>query len=236
MNGLPFQNRTEAGQRLFAKLARYRDKTDLLVLGLPRGGVPVAYEVAKSLNAPLDVFVVRKLGVPGQRELAMGAIATGGVRSINEDIVGAFGIPDGVIAAVSAEEQRELERRERLYREGHPWPSLEGRIVILVDDGIATGSTIKAAVAALQAQHPARLVVAVPVAPPSTCAELRRMVDELVCLAQPEFFCAVGEWYLDFRQITDEEVQNLLHQAAEPALPLPRGTVPYLADSRPHPA
>jgi predicted phosphoribosyltransferase len=236
MNGLLFRDRIEAGQRLASELARYADRPDLLILGLPRGGVPVAYEVAKSLNAPLDVFVVRKLGVPGQRELAMGAIATGGVRAINDDVVEALGIPDDVIKAVAAEEQRELERREHLYRQGRPRPSIQGQIVILVDDGIATGSTMKAAVAALHAQHPARLVVAVPVAPPSTCEELGRAVDEFVCLAQPEFFRAVGEWYRDFRQISDEEVQDLLRRASERTMTPPAGAARHLAGSHSHPA
>jgi putative phosphoribosyl transferase len=237
MDGLLFRDRTEAGQKLAGELARYRDQPDVLVLALPRGGVPVAYEVAKSLNAHLDVFVVRKLGVPGQKELAMGAIATGGVRVINYDVVGALGIPGDVIGAVATEEQREVERREHLYRQGHPRPSIQGQIVILVDDGIATGSTIKAAIAALQAQHPARLVVAVPVAPASAREELRLGVDEFVCLEQPEFFYAVGQWYQDFRQISDEEVQDLLRRAWErKIMALPPGTGQHLAGSQSHPA
>lgn len=237
MEGLLFRDRTEAGQRLALELVRYRDQPDVLVLALPRGGVPVAYEVAESLNAPLDVFVVRKLGVPGQKELAMGAIATGGVRAINYDVVEGLGIPDDVIGAVAAEEQREVERRDQLYRRGHPRPSIQGQIVILVDDGIATGSTMKAGIAALQAQHPARIVVAVPVAPASTCEELRSGVDELVCLAQPEYFYAVGQWYRDFRQISDDEVQDLLRQAWErKPMAAALGIGEHLASSRSHPA
>jgi predicted phosphoribosyltransferase len=197
----------------------------------------VAYEVAKSLNAPLDVFVVRKLGVPGQRELAMGAIASGGVRTVNYEIVEALGIPSDVIGATAAEEQRELERCEKLYRQDRARPLVRGQTVILVDDGIATGSTMKAAVAALQALQPSRIVVAVPVAPASTCEELRSEVDDLVCLAQPEFFHAVGQWYEDFRQISDEEVQDLLRRAWERETmvpPLRRGHP--LTASRPQPA
>lgn len=213
MDDLIFPDRTEAGKKLAKALSRYSEQPDVLVLGLPRGGVPVAYEIAASLNAPLDVFVVRKLGVPGQRELAMGAIASGGVRTINDDVVTGLGITGDVIGRVAAEEQRELERRERLYRQGHPRPPIHGRVVILVDDGIATGSSIKAALAALQAQHPARLVLAVPVAPACACEELRSKVDELVCLEAPEYFYAVGQWYLDFRQISDDEVQELLQRA-----------------------
>ena len=235
MTGLPFQDRAEAGQRLASALARYRDQPDVVVLGLPRGGVPVAYEVARSLNAPLDVFVVRKLGVPGQRELAMGAIATGGVRTINYDVIEGLGIPGDVIGVVAAEEEHELERREQLYRQGQPPPTILGKVVILVDDGIATGSTMKAAVAALQAQHPARLVVAVPVAPPSAREELGPAVHDFVCLAQPEFFRAVGEWYRDFRQISDDEVQELLRRASERIVPHPADHNSHLAGSQSHP-
>lgn len=237
MNGLLFRDRTEAGQKLAAVLARYRDQSDVLVLALPRGGLPVAYEVAKSLNAPLDVFVVRKLGVPGQRELAMGAIAGGGVRAINHEVVEGLGIRGEVIEAVATEEQRELERREQLYRQGHSRPPVLGQIVILVDDGIATGSTMKAAIAALQAQRPARLVVAVPVAAASTCEELLSRVDELVCLEEPAFFYAVGQWYEDFRQISDREVQELLHRAWErqPMAP-PPSVGEHVVGSRPRPS
>jgi putative phosphoribosyl transferase len=185
----------------------------LLVLGLPRGGIPVAYEVARGLGAPLDVFLVRKLGVPGQEELAMGAIATGGVRVVNHDVVRALGIPPDVLDRAAAEEARELERRERSYRGDRPEPQVDGRTVILVDDGLATGSSMRAAVAALRQLGPARSVVAVPVAAPSTCEELRREVDEVVCFATPEPFMAVGRFYDDFSQTTDEEVRELLAAA-----------------------
>jgi predicted phosphoribosyltransferase len=184
------------------------------VLALPRGGVPVASEVARALNAPLDVFLVRKLGVPGQEELAMGAIATGGVRVLNEDVVRALQIPDEVIDAVAETQWRELGRRERSYRDDRPPPDVRGRTVILIDDGLATGSTMRAAVAALRQQGPARVVVAVPVASASTCEEFRDEVDDVVCAHTPEPFYAVGSWYRDFTQTSDEEVRALLDQAA----------------------
>src|SRR5438477_6983383 len=182
----PFRDRTEAGQLLAAQLAAYAQRPDVLVLALPRGGVPVAYEVARALGAPLDVFLVRKLGVPGQEELAMGAIATGGVRVLNAAVVDALHIPPATIAAVAAAEQRELARRERLYRGARPAPDVRGRTVILVDDGLATGATMRAAVAALRQHQPARIVVAVPIAAPSTCDEVRAEVDEIVCAITPE--------------------------------------------------
>ena len=185
----------------------------MLVLGLPRGGIPVAYEVARGLGAPLDVFVVRKLGVPGHEELAMGAIATGGVRVVNRDVVDALHIPPDVLDRAAVEEARELERREQSYRGERPEPQVGGKTVILVDDGLATGSTMRAAVAALRQQVPARIVVAVPVAAPSTCQELRREVDEIVCFATPEPFMAVGRFYDDFAQTTDEEVTERLAAA-----------------------
>ena len=208
-----FRDRAEAGRHLLSKLGAYQGRPDVLVLGLPRGGIPVAYEVARGLGAPLDVFVVRKLGVPGQEELAMGAIATGGVRIVNRDVVDALHIPPDVVDRAAAEEARELERREQSYRGERPKPQVAGKTVILVDDGLATGSTMRAAVAALRQQGPARIVVAVPVAAPSTCQELRREVDEIVCFATPEPFMAVGRFYDDFAQTTDEEVTELLAAA-----------------------
>lgn len=208
-----FRDRADAGRRLLSRLEAYRGRPDVLVLGLPRGGIPVAYEVARGLDAPLDLFLVRKLGVPGQEELAMGAIASGGVRVVNRDVVEALGIPPYVLDQVAAEEARELERRERSYRGDRPEPRLAGRTVILVDDGLATGSTMRAAVAALRQQGPARIVVAVPVAAPSTCEELRREVGEVVCYATPEPFMAVGRFYDDFSQTTDDEVRELLAAA-----------------------
>jgi len=209
-----FRDRIEAGQLLAAELMQYADKPDVIVLGLPRGGIPVAFEVAKALHAPLDVFVVRKLGTPGQRELAMGAVASGGGRVINEDVVRGLGIPDEVIDAVAAEEEQELKRRELAYRGSHSVPEVRGKTVLLIDDGIATGSTMRAAIRALNSQRPARLVVAVPTAAASTCRELRTEVDDLVALMAPEFFRGVGEWYEDFRQTGDEEVTELLQRAA----------------------
>ena len=208
-----FRDRADAGRQLLSKLGAYRSLPELLVLGLPRGGIPVAHEVARGLGAPLDVFVVRKLGVPGQEELAMGAIATGGVRVVNRDVVDALHIPPEVLDRAAAAELRELERREQSYRGGRPEPRVTGRTVILVDDGLATGSTMRAAVAALRQQGPARIVVAVPVAAPSSCAELGREVEEVVCFATPEPFMAVGRFYDDFSQTTDEEVRELLASA-----------------------
>jgi predicted phosphoribosyltransferase len=210
-----FRDRSEAGRRLAAKLAAYANRPDVLVLALPRGGVPVAYEVARALHAPLDVFLVRKLGVPGREELAMGAIASGGVRVLNEDVLRELEIPEEVIAAVAAEERRELLRRERIYRDDRPTPEVRGRIVILVDDGLATGSTMRAAVAALRRQGPAHIVVAVPVGSPETCREIQAEADEVACVYTPDPFYAVGLWYDDFSQTTDEEVHDLLARAAE---------------------
>jgi len=205
-----FRDRADGGQQLLTRLGAYQGRPDVLVLGLPRGGIPVAHEVAQGLGAPLDVFLVRKLGVPGQEELAMGAIASGGVRVVNDDVVDALGIPASAIDRVAAEEARELQRRETEYRGARPAPDVRGRTVILVDDGLATGSTMRAAVAALRALGPARIVVAVPVAAPATCDDLRREVDEIVCFATPEPFMAVGRFYDDFSQTTDDEVRALL--------------------------
>jgi predicted phosphoribosyltransferase len=208
-----FKNRYEAGRFLAERLSAYANRPDTLVLALPRGGVPVAYEVAKALGAPLDVFQVRKLGLPGHEELAMGAIATGGVRVRNPEVVEYLRIPDEVIDEVTARERQELERRERLYREGRPALSPRGRVVILVDDGLATGSTMRAAILALRQQQPASIVVAVPVAAKQTCEELRAVADEVVCAVTPDPFYAVGLWYEDFAQTTDEEVRELLARA-----------------------
>ena len=209
-----FQDRVEAGQVLASELGAYVGQPNVLVLALPRGGVPVAFEVARALHAPLDVFLVRKLGVPGHEELAMGAIASGGVRVLNRSVVDSLSIPDHVIAAVAVQEQRELERREHAYRGNRPDPEVRGRTVLLVDDGLATGATMRAAAAAIRAQEPRRLVVAVPVAARETCDEFRDEVDEVVCAITPEPFYAVGVWYRDFSQTTDEEVHELLERAA----------------------
>ena len=212
---MTFHDRKEAGQLLAQRLLHYANRPDVLVLGLPRGGVPVAYEVAQALHAPLDVMLVRKLGVPGQEELAMGAIASGGRRVLNAEVVQGLGIPPRVLEAVTAREQRELARRERLYRGDRPGFDVRGRTVILVDDGLATGATMRAAIAALRQQQPARVVVAVPVAPPSVCQELRAVADEVVCLLTPEPFFGVGAWYDDFSPTTDEEVSRLLQRPTQ---------------------
>jgi predicted phosphoribosyltransferase len=194
-------------------LTQYADRVDVLVLGLPRGGVPVAFEVARALNAPLDVFLVRKLGTPGQEELAMGAIASGGIRVLNTSVIEYLGITSDVIESTADKQMKELERRERLYRDDRPPADVRGRIIILVDDGLATGSTMRAAVSALRQRGPARIIVAVPVAPPSTCRELAMEADEVICPLSVEPFDGVGRWYEDFSQTTDEEVRTLLEQA-----------------------
>jgi predicted phosphoribosyltransferase len=205
-----FRNRTDAGRRLAEKLAAYANRPDVLVLGLPRGGVPVGFEVARVLGAPLDVFLVRKLGVPGYEELAMGAVASGGGRVLNDEIVHGLGISEHEIDAAVARELEELARREQLFRGDRPPPDIEGRTVILVDDGLATGATMRAASQALRQQHPARIVVAVPTASPDTCEALKAEADDVICAMTPEPFFAVGHWYEDFTQTTDDEVRHLL--------------------------
>jgi predicted phosphoribosyltransferase len=212
-----FPNRADAGRFLAEKLARYANRDDVIVLGLPRGGVPVAYEVAKRLRAPLDVFIVRKLGVPGFEELAVGAIASGGVRVLNEDVARALPSANEIIESVTARETAELERREQIYRDGRPAPELRDRIVILIDDGLATGATMRAAVKALRQRGVGKIVVAVPVGPPDTCREFEEDADEVVCGIAPEFFQAVGQYYEDFSQTSDEEVRELLARAASTA-------------------
>jgi len=207
---MQFRDRSEAGELLAGKLAHYANKPDVLVLALPRGGVPVGAQVARRLNVPLDVFVVRKLGFPGHPELAMGAIATGGVRVFNGDVVNTFRIPDEVINAVTAAEFQELQRRERSYRDNLPPPEVEGKTVILVDDGIATGSTMLAAISALRQLIAGRVVVAAPTIARTTYDYLRENSDEVVAVIVPEEFYGVGQWYQDFAQTTDEEVHQLL--------------------------
>jgi putative phosphoribosyl transferase len=208
-----FRDRAEAGLLLAKKLRKYANRKDVLILALPRGGVPVGFEVANALNAPLDIFVVRKLGVPGEEELAMGAIATGGFRVLNEEVIALEGISEQMIAAVAAREQNELKRREVAYRGHAASPYVSGKTIILVDDGIATGSTMRAAIAALGQQCPSKLVVAVPTAPPLSCDELRRAADEVVVVMMPERFYAVGEWYENFNQTSDEEVRELFERS-----------------------
>lgn len=208
-----FRDRVDAGKRLAKELARHEGRADGVVLGLPRGGVVLAGAVAESLRLPLDVLLVRKLGVPGNEELAMGAIASGGVRVINRDVVQWLEIPDRIVEEVTARQMRELERRERAFRGDRPRLDVQGKTVILVDDGIATGATMRAAVSALRAAGPARIVVAVPVAPPDACARLEKETDELVCLARVEPLGAVGSWYMDFPQVADGEVRELLKRS-----------------------
>ena len=209
-----FPNRAEAGRLLGLKLSKYAGRDDVIVLGLPRGGVPVAYEVAQALRVPLDVFIVRKLGVPGFEELAVGAIASGGVRVLNEDVARALPNADEIIESVTAKETAELQRREQSYRDGRPAPELRDKTIILIDDGLATGATMRAAVLALHQQQPARIVVAVPIASRTVCHELAIVADEVVCAETPEPFYAIGLWYEDFEQISDAEVCDLLAQAA----------------------
>lgn len=209
-----YRDRTEAGQRLSAELEQYADRSDVLVLALPRGGVPVAYEVARALAAPLDVFVVRKLGLPLHPELAMGAIASGGIRVLDREILRRFGVSEEALEAVTAAEERELGRRETQYRGERPFPDVRGKTVLLVDDGLATGASMAAAAAALRTRDPARIVVAVPVAAAETCEAFRAVVDDVVCAVTPDPFHAVGLWYADFSQTTDDEVHDLLDRAA----------------------
>ena len=215
--GPRFRDRAAAGQQLAQALDEYTGRHDVVILALPRGGVPVGYEIARRLRVPLDVLLVRKLGVPWHPELAMGAVASGGVQVLNDEVVRAYSIPAHAINTVVAREREELDRRAREYRGGRPLPALEGRTVILVDDGLATGSTMRAAVAAVRLQNAASVIVAVPVAAIQTCEDLGREVDRIVCLRTPEMFSAVGAWYDDFAQTSDEDVRALLAAAASPA-------------------
>ncbi|MDH3286889.1 MAG: phosphoribosyltransferase family protein [Betaproteobacteria bacterium] len=210
---LPFCDRVAAGRALAAALEHYRNRNDVLVLALPRGGVPVAAEVAAALGAGLDLIIVRKLGAPGHEELAMGAIASGGVRVLNPHVISSLGIRDTAIEEVAKREQRELERREHAYRGARPRPVIEGRCLILVDDGVATGATMRAAIEALRRQSPAKIVVAVPVAPPDTVKRLRSEADEVICLEAPELFMAIGQFYVEFTQLSDEAVREQLANA-----------------------
>jgi predicted phosphoribosyltransferase len=212
-----FRDRTEAGQVLAEQLGTYRNTPNVLVLGLPRGGVPVAYEVALALDAPLDVFVVRKLGVPGHEELALGALASGGIRVLNDDVVQQLAPGQDVIDALTREEQQEVAQREQRYRGEQSTPEIAGHTVILVDDGLATGATMRAAVAAVRQQQPARVVVAVPVAPPQVCDDMHQKADEVICAVTPSMLGGIGGWYANFNQTTDDEVRQLLSQAANRA-------------------
>ena len=209
-----FRDRTDAGRQLAGRLAMYAGRADAVVLALPRGGVPVGLAVAEALGLPLDLFLVRKLGAPAQPELAMGAVASGGVRVLNQEVIEQLGIPPEIIEREAAREERELERRQQLYREGRSPAPVEGRVCILVDDGLATGSSRRAAARALRLQRPARVVIAVPVGAAFTWEELRGEVDELVCVDTPEPFFAVGQWYDDFSQTSDDEVGALLRRSA----------------------
>jgi putative phosphoribosyl transferase len=208
-----FKDRVDAGKKLAKELSKYANRSDVLILALPRGGVPVAFEVAKELNVKMDVFIVRKLGVPGNEELAMGAIASDNIRVLNEDVVRSFQIPERVIDMIAENELRELERREHAYRGDRPKPEVSGSIVILIDDGLATGATMRAAAAALKTKNPAKIVVAVPTAARDTCEFFGREVDEVICMTTPEPFYGVGAWYGDFSQTTDKEVCELLEKA-----------------------
>ena len=218
---MQFRNRTDAGRQLAARLTEYASRSDVIVLALPRGGVPVAFEVASKLAAPLDVFLVRKLGVPGHPELAMGAIAAGGVEVLSEDLIRDIGIPHSLVQQVAVRERLELERRDRAYRDDRQPPIVRDRTVILINDGLATGSTMQAAVLALRQHAPAKIVVAVPVGARETCERLARIADRVVCLATPEPFNAVGLWYQEFGQTTDEEVARLLGAAGHQPGPSP---------------
>lgn len=207
---MKFRNRAEAGRALATKLDHYSEFSNVVVLALPRGGVPVGYEVASHLKVPLEIFLVRKLGVPGHEEFAMGAIASGGIWFVNDDVVRQLGIPRQQIQKIVERERKELERRMEDYGDEFSGSDLRGQILIVVDDGLATGSTMRVAITALKQQHPEKIVVAVPVASASTCRELQTEVDEFVCLYSPEEFFAVGQWYEDFSQTTDDEVHELL--------------------------
>ena len=219
-----FRDRVDAGQKLAARLTEYAGRPDVLVLALPRGGVPVGAEVARALGVPLDVFLVRKLGVPGHAELAMGAIAAGGLQVLSEALIRDLGLPPSLVQQVAARERLELDRRDRLFRGSRPPISVRGRTILLIDDGLATGSTMQAAVMALRPQGPARIVVAAPVGARETCERLLRIADDVVCLEMPEPFTAVGLWYERFDQTSDEEVTRLLAAPAPPARQ--RGTRP----------
>lgn len=210
-----FNDRTDAGKILSERLSEYANREDVLILALPRGGVPVAFEVAKELNLKMDIFIVRKLGVPGNEELAMGAIASGNIRVLNEDVIRSFRIPQKAIDEATANELEELERRERIYRKNRPVPKISGSTVILIDDGLATGATMRAAVAAVKTKNPEKVIIAVPVAAPDTCSDFGSEVDEVMCVATPEPFYGVGAWYEDFSQTTDKEVCDLLDRATK---------------------
>lgn len=210
-----FKDRVDAGRKLAKELSEYANRSDVIILALPRGGVPVAFEVAKELNVKMDVFIVRKLGVPGNEELAMGAIASDNIRVLNEDVIRSFQIPQSVIDEVAVNELRELERRERLYRGNRPKPDISGSTVILIDDGLATGATMRAAAAAVKTKNPAKIVIAVPTAASDTCSAFENEVDKTICVATPEPFYGVGAWYEDFSQTTDKEVCELLNKAAK---------------------
>jgi putative phosphoribosyl transferase len=213
-----FTDRRDAGRVLAQKLSAYAGQTDVIVLALPRGGVPVAYEVALALNAPMDIFLVRKLGLPGREELAIGAIASGGIRVLNEDIIRVLGVPEEVINIVARNELQELGRREHAYRGDRPAPELHDRKVILIDDGLATGASMRAAVVGVRAQHPARIVIAVPAAAPELCNAFQFEVDEMVCAMTPEPFYGLSRWYRNFSQTTDEEVRMFLEEASHQLL------------------
>jgi predicted phosphoribosyltransferase len=208
-----FRDRRDAGARLAEHLQLYRGRPDVLVLALPRGGVPVAFELARALDLPMDVFVVRKLGVPWQPELAMGAISSGGIRSLNRELVRSLGVSESEVAEVTAREEESLRQRERLFRDARPPLKIAGETILVVDDGLATGSSMRAAVAALRQRDPARIIIAVPVGSAATCRDLGKEADEVVCLVTPEPFWAVGQWYEDFYPTTDEQVQQLLKSA-----------------------
>jgi predicted phosphoribosyltransferase len=223
---MQFHDRTDAGRQLAARLTEYANRSDVIVLALPRGGVPVAFEVAAKLSAPLDVFLVRKLGVPGHPELAMGAIAAGGVEVLSEDLIRDLAIPQALVRQVAVRERLELDRRDRAYRDNRPPPIVRDRTVILIDDGLATGSTMQAAVLAVRQQAPAKIVVAVPVGARETCERLARLADRVICFAMPEPFNAVGLWYQDFGQTSDEEVGRLLAAAGRQPAQNPSRSTP----------